>query len=100
LAKDPKVETSLEFRVHPGSNKREIVSIDGGYNAYLTARPIDGQANADLLELVSDCLKSPKSKIEIVKGHHSQTKRLVFRELFALELSEKFATLNARPGDN
>lgn len=38
------------------------------------ARPIDGEANKRIIELLSEYYKVPKSRIEIVSGLKSKTK--------------------------
>ena len=38
------------------------------------AKPVENQANLRVIELLSDYLKVPKSKIQIVSGHKSRHK--------------------------
>ncbi len=41
---------------------------------YLTAAPIDGKANKELIKLLSEKLSVSKSKINIIKGEKSKEK--------------------------
>jgi uncharacterized protein (TIGR00251 family) len=42
----------------------------------LNAAPVDGAANAELIEILADTLGVPKRAIEIVSGERSRQKRL------------------------
>ncbi|MDI6845183.1 MAG: DUF167 domain-containing protein [Candidatus Saccharicenans sp.] len=65
----------LVVRVQPGSSKRELVKIsDNEYRARLNSPPEKGRANQELLELLSDYLKIPVSRLKIVKGKASREK--------------------------
>lgn len=47
---------------------------DGSYTVRANARPIDGEANTRIIELLSDFFKVPKRSITIVSGHASKNK--------------------------
>lgn len=47
---------------------------DGSYIVRANARPIDGEANTRIIELLSDFFKVPKRSITIVSGHASKNK--------------------------
>ena len=44
--------------------------------ARLTAPPVDGKANTQLIELLADYFKVAKSKVEIISGLTSKIKRV------------------------
>jgi uncharacterized protein len=67
----------LDVRVIPRAARSQIAGRRG--NALLVrlnAPPVDGAANAELIELFAEALGIPKRNIEIVAGHRSRTKRV------------------------
>lgn len=72
--------TTISIKAKPGSklgDKLEAIG-DREYVAYLRARAHDGEANAALIELVSDFFDVPKTSISIKSGHNSRTKLIEF----------------------
>ncbi|MDK2795787.1 MAG: uncharacterized protein PWQ22_829 [Archaeoglobaceae archaeon] len=63
-------------RVKPNAKKRAMEKIGEEYVVSLKSPPIDGRANAELIEIVSEYFKVPKSKIRIVAGQKSRKKIL------------------------
>jgi uncharacterized protein (TIGR00251 family) len=57
-------------RITPRARHNEIVEIlnDGTIKIRLTAPPVEGQANQELIDFLSDILDVSKSRIEIVAG--------------------------------
>ena len=49
---------------------------DGAYLIRLNAAPVEGAANAELIELLADLLHVPKRNITIVSGERSRRKRV------------------------
>ena len=70
----------ISVRVKPGTKEmtRLEQQKDGSYVAFLHARAHDGEANAALLELISDEFHVAKSQIAIVSGAKSRQKILEF----------------------
>ena len=65
----------IYIRVTPRASKNEIIKIsEGEYKARLTAPPVDGEANAMLIKILSDYFKVAKSNIQIVGGKSARTK--------------------------
>lgn len=66
----------IKVNVLPRSSKNEIVGklADGTLKIKLTAPPVDGEANAKLIEFLSKEWGIAKSKIVIVKGEKSKLK--------------------------
>ena len=63
------------IKVSPRSSKNEVVKIsEGEYKVKLTAAPVDGQANAMLVEILAKHFKVAKSCITIVGGKTAKTK--------------------------
>ncbi len=66
----------LDVRLTPRAS-RVGVEVDGDVvRVRVTAPPIDGRANAALVELLSKRLGVPKREIAIERGQHSRTKRV------------------------
>lgn len=69
----------LLIHTQPGSSKNEIVGFYGEpqrIKIKVKARPIEGEANAEVITFLSKLLGIAKSKIEIEKGHTSRQKDL------------------------
>ncbi len=62
-------------KVIPRSSKNKLIAqADGTYKAKLTAPPVDGAANKELIQLLAQKFRVAKSLIEIVKGESGRTK--------------------------
>ena len=68
----------ISVRVKPGTKGKTRLEQqeDGSYVAFLHARAHDGEANAALLELISDEFHIAKTQITIVSGAKSRQKVL------------------------
>lgn len=65
----------IQVKVVPRSSKREIAGVVGDViKVRLTAPPVEGAANEQLIELLSETLNIKKGNIEIVKGDSSRHK--------------------------
>ena len=49
---------------------------DGALLVRLAAAPVDGAANAELIEILARSLDLPRRRIEIVSGDRSRSKRV------------------------
>lgn len=58
------------------NSSKESVELqpDGSYVVRVRARPVDGAANARVIELLSETFKKPKTQITLVSGHKSKKK--------------------------
>ncbi len=67
--------TILTVRVQPKASKRELVPLSTTeFRARLTSAPEKGRANQELLELLSDHLALPVSRLRIIRGEKSRVK--------------------------
>jgi hypothetical protein len=65
----------INVKVTPRASKTELIQIsDTIYKAKLTAVPEKGKANDQLLELLSEKLNIPKTKLSIKAGKTSRDK--------------------------
>ena len=69
--------TVLTIRVVPRASKPGPAGMrDGAYVIRLNAPPVEGAANAELVDLLSTLLDVPKRNITIVAGERSRIKRV------------------------
>ena len=67
----------LNVRVIPRAARSQFAGKrDHALLVRLNAPPVDGAANAELIELLAEALGIPRRNIEIVSGHRSRTKRV------------------------
>jgi len=65
----------ITVRVQPRASKKAVEGVkDGALRVKLTAPPAEGEANAQLIEVLSKELGVRKSAVSIVKGHSSRDK--------------------------
>jgi uncharacterized protein len=74
--KNGKSGAVITVRVVPRSSKVGISEIltDGTLKIRLSAAPIDGRANDELIKMLSKTFGCPKSNIEIIVGSSNKTK--------------------------
>ena len=67
--------------VQPKSSKNMITGAYGdAIRIKLTAPPVDGAANKMCIKFLAKCLKVPKTSLEIISGHTSRTKCLLYKQ--------------------
>lgn len=65
----------LNVKVIPSAKVQQIQrGIDGALKVWLKSKPVDGQANKELIEVLSDYYKIKKYDIHIVSGLKSRNK--------------------------
>jgi uncharacterized protein len=69
-----KPATNITVRVSPGSSRALVQETGGGYKVYCTKIAADGQANAQVIELLAEYLKIKKYRLRIVRGATGRTK--------------------------
>ncbi|MBK7860595.1 MAG: DUF167 domain-containing protein [Archangiaceae bacterium] len=63
--------------VQPRASRSRVVGEhDGRLKIQLAAPPVDGEANAALVELLSEVLSVRRSAVELVEGHTGRKKRI------------------------
>ena len=67
----------LILRVSPRASREKIVvTPDGQVKVYVTAPPVDGEANDAVVALISKRLGCPARDVEIVRGQCARVKTL------------------------
>ncbi len=77
---------TLGVRAQPGAKKTAIAGIYGEGDAaqlkiQVHAPPIEGRANAALVEFLANTFSIPKSKVELVTGDSSRSKVFLLRDV-------------------
>jgi len=68
----------LELHVQPGAARTEFAGEHGGrLKLRLAAPPVEGKANAALVEFLAGYFNVPKRNVRIAAGHKSRRKRVV-----------------------
>jgi uncharacterized protein (TIGR00251 family) len=67
---------TVELRVQPRARRSALEGSRTGLKAVIAAPPIDGKANAALIELLAGTWRLPKSAFALAKGRTSRTKRV------------------------
>ncbi len=70
----------------------------GALKIAVAAPPVDGKANAAVIEFLADLLAIKRGQIEIIAGETSRDKRLLIRGLDHEELQTKLTALVAGTG--
>ena len=67
---------TIEVKVEPRSSRKQITGIIDNtiLKVKLTAPPVDGSANEQLIELISESTGVKKSQIKIIRGLSSKRK--------------------------
>lgn len=79
----------LNIKVEPRSARRGVAGVYGdALKVKLTSAPVEGKANEELIELLSDFFKVKKSDIRILRGSSSKRKSVEIAGVKELKLPE------------
>jgi uncharacterized protein (TIGR00251 family) len=77
----------LILHIQPGARRSEIAGVHGeALKIRLAAPPVDGKANAALLEFLATALATAKSRLTLVAGQSSRSKRVAVHGLAVAEI--------------
>lgn len=80
----------LSLHIQPGAKKSEISGIHGdALKIRLAAPPVDGRANEALLAFLADMLGVPKSRVQLVSGQTSRSKRVAVSGLTPADIESR-----------
>jgi uncharacterized protein (TIGR00251 family) len=80
---------TIEILVQPRSSRAKIGPMhDGRIKISVTAPPVDGEANAAVIELVAKRLGVARSSVAIVAGTSSRRKTLEIANVTAQQIAE------------
>lgn len=65
----------IKFYIQPNSSENKICGVHGdAIKLKIKSPPVDGKANKEIIEFLSEFLEIPKSKIEILHGSTGRNK--------------------------
>jgi len=68
-------KAEISVRVHPNAARNEVTGVtDGVWQVRVSAAPVKGKANKELIAFLSRLLDVSKSQIDIIKGHTTRNK--------------------------
>ncbi len=73
------------------SRSKRVGEHDGRLKIALAAPPVDGEANAALIEFLSELLEVKRAQIELLDGHTGRRKRLRITGLSLAEVEARLA---------
>ena len=67
----------IDVRVIPRASRPGVAGVrDGAVLLRLQAPPVNGAANAEVVDILADLLDVPRAAVIMVSGHHSRRKRI------------------------
>lgn len=91
IASEEENSTTITIRVSTRKPRTEIsgVTEDGLVKIHLTAPPVEGKANQELVKFLSSILDIPMSNIKITAGFSSRNKRVLINSPDYAEILNK-----------
>ena len=81
---------TFSVRVVPRSSRNQIVGVEGGaLKIKLTAPPVEGAANAALIEFIAEWLGVRRSAVSIVSGDKARNKIVRVNEVTREQMMKK-----------
>ena len=89
----------FSVKIQPKSSKEAVEQLaDGSYKIFVHSPPIDGKANAAVVEVLAKHFKVAKSNVKIVSGEKSRSKVVEIGEfLSSSPLSNKELKISRNP---
>ena len=69
----------LRVRVQPRASRNELLFKDGVLKVRITAPPLDGKANEQLIRLLAEQFGVAKSKVTLLRGQSGREKLLLIQ---------------------
>ncbi|MBA3818832.1 MAG: DUF167 domain-containing protein [Deltaproteobacteria bacterium] len=83
---------TFDVLVQPGASREQIGPLhDGRIKIAVTSPPVDGEANAAVIELVADALGVAKAAVQVVSGQSSRRKTLKVTGVTTAQIEELLA---------
>jgi len=65
----------IDVKIYPNSREEKVEQqADGTFHVRVSGRPIDGRANSDLIDILSEYFEVSRGRIKIKKGLRSRFK--------------------------
>ena len=68
------MKISVQVKTNSRQGNKLVKVPDGSFVVYLKARPVDGQANKELISFLAEHFSVPKTHIKILRGTASRFK--------------------------
>jgi len=82
--------TTIDLYVQPRAARSETVGLhDGALRLRITAPPVDGAANAEVVAFLAKELRVSKTRVELISGHRGRRKRLLVHDMQAEDVRAK-----------
>ena len=82
--------TTVRVHVKPKASRSRILGErEGALQVSLAATPADGEANAELIRVLSRQLRVPRSSIDLVSGRTARTKLISVQGVSMAELKQR-----------
>ncbi len=86
-------EVRISVRVSPGAPRNEVVGcVDGVWRIKVAAPPVEGKANKELVDFLSDKLDVSKSALTISRGFTGRNKVVVIVGLAPAEVTRRLSS--------
>jgi uncharacterized protein len=83
----------ISVRVTPGAKKNSIAALkEGIWQIKVAAPPVEGKANQELIDYLSDVLGLRKSAISVLKGQTSRLKIISVAGLSSAEIESRLGS--------
>lgn len=83
----------ISVRVYPNAARNELLGqIDGVWQFRVSAPPVKGKANKELLDFLSQVLGVGKSSLSLAKGHTSRNKVIAIDGLAEEEIMKRLSS--------
>ena len=81
----------LALRVQPGAKRSALLArlASGEWKVAVAAPPVEGRANAAVIELLSELLDVPRRQLELVRGASSRRKSIEVEGLSETEVETR-----------
>ena len=92
----PETRSRIAVKVHPNSPKPGLAGfVDGILQAHVSAAPVKGQANKELVALLADALGTSKSDVAVVLGHTNRNKLVAITGLSREEVVRRLSSTSS-----
>ena len=85
-------QTKILLRVYPNAVRNEVAGFaDGVWRVKISAPPVKGKANKELITFLSQRLDVGKDRLSIIKGHTARNKVIAIEGLNQAEVMRRLS---------
>ena len=87
------VKAEISVRVHPNAARNKVVGVtDRVWQVRVSAPPVKGKANKELITFLSGILGVGKSQIDIIRGHTTRNKVIAISGLSQEDIVKRLSS--------